>query len=169
MELPGSNYLFNLAVISITFAGFSTVAIVFRQVQGAGLSEYETVFLRLFLTSGLITAVFSIIPPLLGLFSITPSLVWRISSFALALVILWREIFWMHRRLQVRPGPLPRRTVFLFAFSVVPILGLLINAIGIPFEPNAGLYAQGATWLLVNAIVGFIMILDIFLKPPEKG
>jgi len=37
MELPGSNYLLTVAVISITFVAFSTIVVVLRQAQGAGL------------------------------------------------------------------------------------------------------------------------------------
>ncbi len=169
MELPGSNYLLTLAAVSITFAGFSTIAIVFRQAQGVGLSEYETVFVRLFVASGLIATVFSLIPPLLELFGITASSVWRVSSLAFALVLVWRLVYWMRLRLHLRSRRLPRITVFLSALFIVLILGLFVNAIGILIEPNVGLYALGVTWLLVNAILGFILMLSSFLQPPKKG
>jgi hypothetical protein len=166
MELPGSNYLLVLATISITFVAFSTIAVVFRQAQGADLVEYEIVMLRLYLVSGLETTVFSLIPPLLGLFGITPSLIWRVSSLAFALVMIWRGIY--YRRRQVR---FERRRLIdiLYAVYSGAILGLLINALGIFIEPNAGLYALAATWLLVNAIIAFILALERFLHPPQKG
>ena len=50
MELPGTSYLLNLAVISITFVAFSTIVVVFRESQGAGLMEYEMVLLRLYIS-----------------------------------------------------------------------------------------------------------------------
>jgi hypothetical protein len=165
MELPGSSYLLALATISITFVAFSTIAVVFRQAQGAGLAEYEIVMLRLYLVSGLEATVFSLIPPLLGLFGITPLLVWRVSSLAFALVMIWRGIYF--RRRQVR---FERRRLIdiLYAIYSIAILGLLINALGIFIEPNAGLYALAATWLLVNAIIAFILALERFLHPPQK-
>lgn len=165
MELPGSNYLLTLAVISITFVAFSTIVVVFRESQGAGLAEYEIVLLRLYLVSGLEATVFSLIPPLLGLFGITPVWVWRVSSLAFAIVMIWRGIYFMRRQVRFE-----RRRLFdlLYFIYFVAILGLLINALGIFIEPGPGLYALAGTWLLVNAIIAFILALGRFLHPPQK-
>ena len=165
MELPGSSYLLNLAVISITFVAFSTIVVVFRETQGAGLVEYEVVLLRMYLVSGLEVTVFSLLPPLLGLFGIAPLWVWRVSSLAFALVMIWRGIYFMRRQSRFE-----RRWLidFLYFIYFVVILGLLINALGIFIEPNPGLYALAATWLLVNAIIAFILALERFLHPPQK-
>jgi hypothetical protein len=166
MELPGSSYLLNLSVISITFVAFSTIVVVFRETQGAGLVEYEVVLLRMYLVSGLEATVFSLLPPLLGLFGIAPLWVWRVSSLAFALVMIWRGIYFMRRQSRFE-----RRWLidFLYFIYFVVILGLLINALGIFIEPNPGLYALAATWLLVNAIIAFILALERFLHPPQKG
>ena len=165
MELPGSNYLLTLATISITFVAFSTIAVVFRQAQGAALSEYESIVLRLYMVSGLESTVFSLLPPLLGLFNLTPVWVWRVSSLAFALVMIWRGIYFMRRQYRF-----DRRQFVnvLYATYAVAILGLLINALGIFIEPNVALYALAATWLLVNAIIAFIFALERFLHPPKK-
>src|SRR5512146_3536483 len=101
MELPGSTYLLALAAISVTFVSVSTIAVVFRQAQGAVLSRFELLLMRAFLMTGLMATVASLVPPLLGLFGITPSLVWRVSSLALAIAILWRTVFLIRRRSQV--------------------------------------------------------------------
>ncbi len=145
MELPGSTYLLALAAISITFVSVSTIAVVFRQVQGAVLSKFELLLMRVFLVTGLMATVASLIPPLLGLFGITPSLIWRVSSLAFALAILWREISYIRRRPLVQSGPPPRSIYVLYGFTIAAVLGLIINAIGILTEPGAGLYALAAT------------------------
>jgi hypothetical protein len=166
MELPGSSYLLNLAVISITFVAFSTIVVVFREAQGAGLMEYEVVLLRMYLVSGLEATVFSLLPPLLGLLGIAPLWVWRVSSLAFALVLIWRGIYFMRRQSRFER----RRLIdFLYVIYFVTILGLLINALGFFIEPNPGLYALAATWLLVNAIIAFVLALERFLHPPQKS
>jgi hypothetical protein len=166
MELPGSNYLLTLAVISITFVAFSTIVVVFREAQGAVLLEYDIVILRMFVVSGLEVTVFSLIPPLLALFDLTPLWVWRISSLAFALVMIWRGIYFRRRQSHFER----RRTIdILFTIYSIAILGLLINALGLFFEPNVAPYALAATWLLVNAIIAFILALERFLHPPKKA
>ena len=164
MELPGSSYLLTVATISITFVAFSTVVVVFRQAQGAGLMEYELVLLRMFLVSGLEATVFSLLPPLLGLFGMAPELVWQISSLAFALVLIWRGLYFRRRQIRFERR---RRFDLLYAIYAATILGLLMNAFGIPMQPGAGLYALAATWLLVNAIVVFVITLERFLNPPR--
>jgi hypothetical protein len=165
MELPGSNYLLTLAAISITFVAFSTIAVIFRQAQGAALSEYEIVLLRLYVVSGLEVTVFSLLPPLLGLFSIPPVWVWRVASLAFAIVLIWRGIYFTRRQSRFER----RRLInVLYAIYAVTIVGLLINTLGIFSEANVAPYALAATWLLVNAIIAFILAIERFLHPPKK-
>jgi len=166
MELPGSSYLLNLAVISMTFVAFSTIVVVFREAQGAGLMEYEIVLLRLYLVSGLEATVFSLLPPLLGLFGIAALWVWRVSSLAFAFVLIWRGIYFMRRQTRFQRR---RLNDFLYVVYFITILGLLINALGFFIQPNPGPYALAATWLLVNAIIAFILALERFLHPPQEG
>jgi hypothetical protein len=166
MELPGSSYLLNLAVISITFVAFSTIVVVFREAQGAGLAEYEIVLLRMYLVSGLEATIFSLLPPLLGLFSMASLWVWRVSSLVFALVLIWRGVYFMRRQTRFERR---RLTDFLYVIYFITILGLLINGLGFFMEPSPGLYALAATWLLVNAIITFILSLDRWLHAPQKG
>ena len=53
MELPGSAYLYTLATLSMTFAGFSAIAIVLRQTIGK-------VVVSLLVTVGLVGNVLAI-------------------------------------------------------------------------------------------------------------
>ncbi len=168
MELPGSNYLLALAAISITFVSVSTIAVVFRQVQGALLSKFELLLMRIFMVSGLMATIASLLPPLLGLFGLTPSLVWRISSLALALAILWREVYSIRSRVKVSPGRVPRFMYLLVGITLAAVLGLFVNVIFILPEISAGLYALAATWLLVNSVVAFIISLGMFLETPKN-
>jgi hypothetical protein len=44
MELPGANYLYALASISVTFVGFSALILVFRQTIGGKMTSYDSQF-----------------------------------------------------------------------------------------------------------------------------
>ena len=41
MELPGSTYLYTLATLAITYAGFAALIAIFRQIIGGGVSNYD--------------------------------------------------------------------------------------------------------------------------------
>ena len=51
MELPGSAYLYTLATLSMTFAGFCAIVIVLRQTIGKEISGFHVVLMRLYLES----------------------------------------------------------------------------------------------------------------------
>ncbi len=88
MDLPASNYLLAVAAIAITFVSVSTVAFIFRQALGPGLSEVENQLIRAFIRTGLGATMFALLPPLLGLLGVEASLIWRLSSLLFALVEL---------------------------------------------------------------------------------
>jgi hypothetical protein len=166
MDLPGTTYLLSLATISITFVAFSTIVVVFRQSQGAGLAEYEMVLLRLYVISGLEATIFSLLPPLLGLFDMTPVWIWRLSSLVFAVVLIWRGIYFVRRQTRFQRR---RLSDLLYLIYFATILGLLVNALGILVEPGPALYALAATWLLVNAMIAFAWSLERFLHPPQQA
>src|SRR5262249_23936275 len=65
MELPGSAYLYTLATLSMTFAGFSAVVILLCQTIGREISGFHVVLMRLYIEAGLWAAGFCMLPPLL--------------------------------------------------------------------------------------------------------
>jgi hypothetical protein len=168
MELPGSSYLLNLAILSITFVGFSTIAFIFRQAQDTNLSRNDIVFIGTFIQGGLLITVFSLVPPLLGLFEITPPLIWRLSSLVLVLSHLFFIVsYWRHRSRNLSRTE-RAHLVISSTLEIVIDLSLFINTIGIGIEPNVGLYALGATAALGQLMLLFLFVLPQFLQPLQK-
>ena len=58
MEGAGANYLFALATLAMTFAGFCAIVIVLRQAIGKGLSGFHVLLTSLYLEAGLGTTAF---------------------------------------------------------------------------------------------------------------
>ena len=56
MELPGSAYLYTLATLAMTFAGFCAIVIVLCQTVGKYVSGFHLVLTRLYLEAGLFSA-----------------------------------------------------------------------------------------------------------------
>lgn len=168
MDLPGSNYLLALATISITFVSFATVAFVFRQAIGTGLSGLELLLIRTFIRTGLGVTIFALLPLLLGLLGLLPSLAWRVSSLVLALGHLNGLIAYFRNRAHFQGLAAPLSSYTLFGLSLIVILGLILNTIGIGIKPNVGLYALGTTWILAETMLLFIGALRIFLDPLQK-
>ena len=108
MELQGSAYLYTLATLAMTFAGFCAIVIVLRQTTGKHISGFHVVLTRLYLEAGLFAAAFSMLPPLLALCGLTAPSVWRSSSAVIAIVMLCYGATYRRRRDAVMAAPLPR-------------------------------------------------------------
>src|SRR6516225_6549380 len=107
MELPGSAYLYTLATLAMTFAGFCAIVIVLRQTTGKGISGFHLVLTRLYLESGLFSAAFSMLPSLLALCGLTETTVWRVSSAIIATVLICFGATYPTRRAAITAGSLP--------------------------------------------------------------
>src|SRR5262249_42061159 len=87
MELPGTSYLYNLTMISVTFAGFASLIAAFRQMVGGHLTKYDAFLIFSALVRSLIVIISALLPPLLALFKLSAPVIWRISSLTAAILI----------------------------------------------------------------------------------
>lgn len=59
MDLPGTAYLYTLAALSVTFVGFSALAIILRQTFGGEMSRLDILITRIFIQLGFIVVAAS--------------------------------------------------------------------------------------------------------------
>src|SRR3974377_188859 len=87
MELPGANYLYALATVSITFVGCSALLLVFRETIGGRMTSYDSYFTLSFMQAGFIVPAGGLLPQLSAFFESLHTSVWRTSSLILAIPI----------------------------------------------------------------------------------
>ena len=51
MELPSSAYLYTLALLAMTFVGFTAIVMILRQRLGGPVSRFDTLVARFFMAS----------------------------------------------------------------------------------------------------------------------
>jgi hypothetical protein len=169
VELPGSSYLFTLAALSMTFAGFCAIVIVLRQTAGQELSGWHLVLTRLYIEAGFWAAAFCMLPSLLALCGLPQATVWRASSAAIAVVMIGYGATYPKRRRAMVKEPLPsRRWLAIVVISALVIAGLVGNAIGVPHEPGIAPVAVAATWTLACGATIFVVSLDAFWRPGTR-
>jgi hypothetical protein len=151
-----SDYFLNLAQVSIGFVGFSTIAVVLREMIGTPLDRFQTLIVRYVIECGLAATIYALGAPLLAVIGLTPPLLWRIASAALGVFGLTYPIHYVYRRRQLRPGPLPSYAVTIFLVTSVVDAVLWFNALTPIFHFSVGPYAIGVTWLLAQA--GLILL-----------
>src|SRR5215467_257080 len=161
MELPGSAYLYTLATLAMTFAGFCAIVIVLRQTTGKHVSGFHLVLTRLYLEAGLFSAAFCMLPPLLALCGLAETTVWRVSSAIIATVLLCFGAIYPMRRAALTAGPVPSaRWMPIVTVSTLVVIALLSNAAGFPYRPTIGPVAVAATWTLGCGATIFVLSLN---------
>ena len=164
MELPGSIYLYTLATISITYAGFAALVIIFRQTLGGSPSNLDTFFIRNVLIRSFMIAGFAMLPPLLALFDLRPTTIWRASSVVAAAFQCMFLLIWLRRRRAITDRPLPRLSVANIFFQLLTAAFLIVNALGLFFEPGAAPFATGITAFMLSAAVAYMIAMGSLLK-----
>jgi len=169
MELPGSAYLYALATLAMTFAGFCAIVIGLRQTIGKGISGFHIVLTRLYLESGLLAAAFAMLPPLLAVCGLDETMTWRAASAAIATTMAGYGVTYPMRRGAIMAGRVPRtRWMPIVAISAFVIMGLIGNAVGFPYRPSAGPIAVAATWTLGCGAIVFVLALNALWSDPAN-
>ncbi len=170
MEPLGITYLVAVATISITFVGFSSVVVVFRQTQGNRLDSLHIFLVRFFIEMGLIVTGFSLLPVLLGVLGVPSAGLWQVSSAAYAIAhISYIRVLFLRRK-HYTAGTFSLRRNFLFILiSIVVDVALILNAIGWPFGSTIGPYALALAWGFTVAGIFFAQTISTFVQENQVG
>ena len=130
MDSLGITYLLTIATVSVTFVGFSSIVVIFRQAQGSSLDGIHIFLVRFFIEMGLIVTGFALLPLLLSVLGIAPVRIWGYASGAYALGHLGYVVTLFRRRGRNATGSFSLgRNLLLILFSVGIDVSLVLNAI----------------------------------------
>ena len=155
-DVDASGYLYTIATVGMTFAGLSVLTMILRQLLGGRLTKWDSWVTRTWIQLGFMTTFGSILPPLLLLFGAPAPIVWRIPSGVMAVILGSWALTFPRRRQAVNPTRLPLQ-VIIFALAMdIAALALAANAIVVPGERLAGVYAAAVTTILIGAGMLFL-------------
>jgi len=170
MELPGSAYLFTLASISITYAGFAALTIILRQIVDGRINDFDVFFISSVVARGLLIASCSLLPMLLALLQISNSSIWRWCSFITAVVQAVFLLVWYVQRRAVASAPLPNWSLASYVGQWCAAIFLVaISLNGIFLEATVGNFAAGLTAFLLLGFVQYFIGLRLSLKVRSKN
>jgi hypothetical protein len=154
--MDASSYLNTIATLSMTFAGLSVLTMILRQMLGGQITKFDSFVTRTWIQLGFMTAFASILPPLLVLCETPTTMAWRVSSGAMAVILGWWALAFPRRRRAATKTPLPRHVVVFCVAMDVAALVFAANATILPQERLPGIYAGGATLILISAGMLFL-------------
>ena len=154
--MDASGYLYTIATAGMTFAGMSVLTMILRQMLGGQLTKWDSWVARTWIQLGFMTTFGSILPPLLILFGAPAPVTWRISSGVMAVILGSWALTFPRRRRAVNPTRLPLEVVIYSLAMDIAALALAANAIVVPGELLAGVYAAAVTAILIGAGLLFL-------------
>lgn len=162
MELPGSGYLYTIAALAMTFVGFTSIVLVFRQDMKDAASPIKVLHSHGYMELGFSAAAFAMLPPLLATFGLSAPVIWRLASLVIAIAMIGHLWFTLHRFLRTS-GRLPLRFLINSGSTAIVIVALLANTVGSLFEPQLGPVAPAATLrLFIGAEIFMLTFEDFF-------
>ena len=166
MEIKGATYLYTLATLMITFAGFSALLFVIRQAAGAKLSILDRFIVRNVLTYTFVLTGAALLPTLLSLYGVDETWIWRISGllFALSIVPLQASYPARRRKAVGLAPPFPIFAVFVVLSSAVTAAMLVCVLLSAQYA--TAVYITALTVDFFAGIFGFVNALDIIMQQP---
>jgi hypothetical protein len=157
-------YLITLAAMAVSFVGFSSLVLTFRQCGGGKLSRFDAFLMRTFIQLGFLVAASSLIPPLLSLSPLSTSEVWQLASLGSAAPSGLYAVTYPYRR-QIASNQRTPLTIWVAAAVLSgSSLLLLVNATGLLFRPNAFAFSVSQTITLWLAGWGYLQALKMLVR-----
>ena len=164
VEVKVATFLYALAALLITLAGFSALLLSIRQMAGARLSLLDRFVVRTILIHLFILTGGALLPPILGLWNVSETWLWRVAALCFAIPMLVLLLTYSHRRRKAVGTGLPPVgfAVFIVVGSAA-IAAMLIYIIG-GFEYQA--YITALTTNFFTTAFGFVTALDVIMQQP---
>jgi hypothetical protein len=160
-----ATYLYALAALSVSFVGFSTLVIVFRQSAGGRLSAYDSYFVLSFMQAGFIVTAGALLPPLLALYGLSKDEVLRVASAITAIPIGWFVATLPRRRRTATGAAMPGFIRLFLVLQLLAAVTLVLGAVGRPLGPGLAPYASALTLILVTSGIAFLLALNNVMLP----
>ncbi len=168
MEVKGATFLYTLAGMMITFAGFSALLFGLRQAAGAKLSLLDRYLAKTVMTYIFVLTAGALLPALFALYDLQEKWIWRGSVVLFALPMLALQVTYPHRRRQVvGEGPPPAIfAVFVVFGSAVTMTMLGYVLADLPY--SAAVYITALTIDFFTVAFAFVTALDVIMQQPAE-
>ena len=164
MEFKGASYLYTLASLMVTFAGFSALLLAIRQSAGARLSSLDRFLAKTTVGHATMLTGGALLPPLLILFDIPEALIWKASALIFGLPMLALLLTFPKRRMAATGKPPPRPILAIFVGLGSASLIAMIGFVFAKSEHAAAAYIAALTVNFFTLAFAFVMALDVILQ-----
>ena len=168
MEFKGATFLYILAGLMITFAGFSALLLALRPAAGAKLSLLDRYLAKTVMTHIFVLTAAALLPALFALYDIQEKWIWRGSAVFFALPMLSLQLTYPRRRRKATGEGAPPAifAVFVVIGSAVTLAMLVYVLVDLQY--SAAAYITALTIDFFTVVFGFMVALDVIMQQPME-
>jgi hypothetical protein len=161
--LLGSDFLQTLAELSIAFAGFSSIVVIFRRREADEWTPEDAFRYRTMLLMSLAALFYSLLPAGIHYWEVPDAVVWRSSSAVLSIFLAFVSVSGLPIALRfAREG---RISLGIALIAALFLFGaLLTQGFNLFGSPKPGPYITGVLVILASAGLSFFRL--VYIKAP---
>jgi hypothetical protein len=168
MEFKGATFLYTLAGLMITFAGFSALLLALRPAAGARLSLLDRFLAKTVMTHIFVLTAAALLPALFALYGIPEEWIWRSSGVLFALPMLSLQVTYPRRRRNVvGKGPPPAIFAVFVVFGAAVTLAMLGYVLA-GLQYSAATYITALTIDFFTVAFAFLIAADVIMQQPME-
>jgi len=166
MEVKGATFLYTLAGLMITFAGFSALLLALRPAAGARLSLLDRFLAKTVMTHIFVLTAAALLPALFALYGVPETWIWRDCGVLFALPMLSLQLTYPRRRRNLvgKGPPLPIFVVFVVLGAAVTLAMLGYVLAGLQY--SAATYIAALTIDFFTTAFAFLIAADVIMQQP---
>ena len=149
-----------LAEVAIAFAGFASIAVLFRRRGDGEWSRSDAERYRGMLDNSLASCAFALLPSILSAFGTPSTALWLSCSGLLFAYLAWRMVVSLHSS--------DALILFKRSIGAVILLLQLANLTGLPFGRGPASYLAGVALALVIAGISFLQLVSVPIPAPRE-
>ena len=166
MEFKGASFLYTLAGLMITFAGFSALLLAIRPAAGARLSQLDSYLAKTVMTYIFVLTAAALLPALFALYDVPDKWIWRGSAVLFALPMLSLQITYPRRRRKaVGEGP-PRAVFAVFVVFGSAVTLAMLGYVLAGLQYSAAAYITALTIDFFTVIFGYVIAVNVIMQHP---
>jgi hypothetical protein len=168
VEVKSVTFLYTLAGMMITFAGFSALLLTLRPAAGARLSLLDRYLAKTVMTHIFVLAAAALLPTVFSHYDVGETWIWRGSAVLFALPMLYLQVTYPRRRRKVvGKGPPPA------VFAVFVVLGAVVTLAMLGYvlaglQYSAAAYITALTIDFFTVVFGFVIALEVIMQQPME-
>ncbi len=166
MELGGAPFLYILATLMVTFAGFSALLLILRQAAGAPLSSLDRFLTRTVVGNLFVMTAGALLPPLLQLYALPDSWIWRASALLFGVPYLAILLTFPHRRIAATGHPPPPLVQAIFVWVGSASLVAMIADAFADLAHSGAVYITALAFNFFTLALAFVIALEVILTQP---